>query len=88
MVGNADEWVEDWVDSPTGGCTDWASQTTLEVDDLSCFGGDGSSAGAQIPGALLRGGHSAYGGHGGVFSVYSLPPSHSDEPVLGFRCAR
>jgi hypothetical protein len=86
MVGNLDEWVADWVDLAVG-CTDWTSQTGIDGDDISCFGGDGSSALFNIPGALLRGGHWASGTDAGAFAGGSGLPSTASA-LVGFRCAR
>src|SRR5215470_19046108 len=51
MVGNAEEWVEDWVDQANG-CTNWSAGFG---SDLSCFGGPGLGF-SNLPGALVRGG--------------------------------
>ena len=100
MVGNASEWVADWVDRATvSSCTDWTSLTTvpnkIAGDDFSCFGGTGydpaisnSYLSYAIPAALLRGGSSHSGAGAGVFAVdarYDPSGRYSD---LGFRCAR
>jgi formylglycine-generating enzyme required for sulfatase activity len=88
MVGNVWEWVGDWGDLATGGCTDWTSQTGIAGGDISCVGGDGSSAFARIPGALFRGGDWGFGTGAGVFAVNGGTfPSNSGGNV-GFRCAR
>jgi formylglycine-generating enzyme required for sulfatase activity len=89
MVGNVDEWVADWADRADVGCTDWTTQTGIAGGDLSCFGGDGSSAGDNIPGALVRGGDWHYGTGAGVFAVFANhTPSASYITDIGFRCAR
>jgi formylglycine-generating enzyme required for sulfatase activity len=88
MVGNVDEWVADWADRANVGCTDWTSQSGIAGGDLSCFGGNGSDALSDIPGALFRGGNAFFGTAAGVFAVRADHfPSHS-EGVIGFRCAR
>jgi len=80
MVGNVNEWVADWVDR-AGMCTNWLG------GDASCFGGSGSGASNQIPGALMRGGDWNYV-FSGVFMVdATLAPSEAS-PIVGFRCAR
>ena len=91
MVGNVHEWVADWADRNNVGCTDWTTQTGIGGGDLSCFGGNGSGAFNQIPGALFRGGSFRDGALAGVFAVRSdFDPS--DGPfsgvIFGFRCAR
>jgi len=88
MVGNVWEWVADWADRNNVGCTDWTSQTGIAGGDLSCFGGNGSSSSARIPGALIRGGFWRDGTAAGVFAVRAhVSPSNSDFGI-GFRCAR
>jgi formylglycine-generating enzyme required for sulfatase activity len=86
MVGNVDEWVADWADLNTTGCTD---STTFfgfaGTGDQICFGGDGSP---KAPGALRRGGIWVSGAGAGVFSVNAaFGPAFSFLNV-GFRCAR
>jgi formylglycine-generating enzyme required for sulfatase activity len=88
MVGNVGEWVEDWADHNTAGCTDWTSQTGIAGGDASCFGGDGSGASHQIPGAVIRGGSWGDGVNAGVFAVVSAGVPSLSVPSLGFRCAR
>jgi hypothetical protein len=89
MVGNVAEWVADWADAADVGCTDWTTQTGLAGNDSSCFGGNGSFPAAQIPSALIRGGHWTIGTSAGVFAVSSTTdPSWSSSAVVGFRCAR
>jgi formylglycine-generating enzyme required for sulfatase activity len=86
MVGNVDEWVADWADRANG-CTDWTSQTSIAGGDFGCFGGNGSGASNQIPGALVRGGLFGDGTVAGVFSVdASFVPSFSFN-VITFWCA-
>jgi formylglycine-generating enzyme required for sulfatase activity len=90
MVGNVEEWVGDWVDLNSGGCTDWTTQgqTGISGSDLSCFGGNASAAPLQLPGALVRGGHWANGRFAGVFSVNATFLPSDRDPGHGFRCAR
>src|SRR5262249_57996819 len=88
MIGNVAEWVADWADRANVGCTDWTSQTGIAGRDLSCFGGNGSGAGNQIPGVRIRGGCWSDYPLTGVFAVdASLVPSDSNFRI-GFRCAR
>src|SRR5262249_48223635 len=85
MVGNVEEWVADWADLSTAGCTDATTAFGFPGGDQICFGGDGSS---RVPGALLRGGQHFNAGGAGVFAVRDgLEPSFSFF-VIGFRCAR
>ena len=88
MVGNVDEWVADWADRNNTGCTDWTTAVGLAGGDFSCFGGNGSGASNQVPGALIRGGDWGVVTFAGVFAVFAGgDPSLSDAPI-GFRCAR
>ncbi len=78
MVGNAHEWIADWLPI-AGEC----SQHWLN-DDVACLapGGDG------IPGALKRGGTFLGGASAGVFAlVGDYDPTFYDV-ASGFRCAR
>jgi hypothetical protein len=84
MVGNVEEWVADWADLNTTGCTDATTAFGFPGGDDICFGGDGSP---QVPGALLRGGHHFFGTGAGVFAVRPVTPALSHF-VIGFRCAR
>jgi len=88
MVGNVDEWVADWADRANVGCTDWTSQTGIAGGDFSCFGGDGSGASNQVPGALHRGGSWLGGTSAGVFAVSALQYPSVSRDEIGFRCAR
>jgi hypothetical protein len=84
MAGNVYEWVADWTERAAQ-CTNWPSDYG---DDVSCWGGNGTSG--QIPGAVARGGYFGIGGgsYAGIFDVYALdPPSFSVEGI-GFRCGR
>jgi hypothetical protein len=87
MVGNVEEWVADWADRARN-CTDWTSQTGIAGGDLSCFGGDGSIAVTQIPGALLRGGDFLEYTSAGVFAVNAVGRPSESSAATGFRCAR
>ena len=84
MVGNVAEWVADWGD-PAATCTDWTTSAGIPGNDLSCFGGAGSSS---LPGALLRGGSFAVGSGAGVFAVNSVNVPSASSDGIGFRCAR
>jgi formylglycine-generating enzyme required for sulfatase activity len=85
MVGNVDQWVADWADLNTSGCTDATTAFGFPGSDVVCFGGDGS---LRVPGALLRGGSFLFGTGAGVFAVGAgFVPSNSSVD-LGFRCAR
>jgi formylglycine-generating enzyme required for sulfatase activity len=95
MVGNLEEWVADWADRANrSGCTDWTSQTGIPGGDSSCFGGNGSDASTQIPGALIRGGSWLVSDSAaGVFAVDArFSPSMVSKidvfTTIGFRCAR
>ncbi|TMA80710.1 MAG: formylglycine-generating enzyme family protein [Deltaproteobacteria bacterium] len=88
MVGNVDEWVADWADRATVGCTDWTTQTGIAGGDFSCFGGNGSGGFNQIPGALFRGGNWFVGTSAGVFAVNAFNSPSGSGNVVGFRCAR
>jgi formylglycine-generating enzyme required for sulfatase activity len=78
MVGNADEWVADWVPRSTG-CDTWSSNP----DDQCLLG----AATTGDPGALVRGGSRSDGASAGPFTVHGGSPSTSDDS-FGFRCAR
>jgi formylglycine-generating enzyme required for sulfatase activity len=102
MIGNVWEWVGDWGDRANMGCTDWTTSAGIAGGDLSCVGGDGSSAPARLPGALIRGGGWSDGVGAGVFAVNGIGPSSAIILIgdggsggsggsvgsVGFRCAR
>ena len=80
--------MADWADQANAGGTDWTTQTGIAGGYFSCFGGSGSGAFYQIPGALLRGGGWSDGEGAGVLAVrFGDTPSFSFS-VIGFRCAR
>jgi len=84
MVGNVHEWVGDWGDLASSGCTNWSATFG---DDSSCVG-DGTATGATLPGALYRGGRWSSGTNAGVFAVAGDgSPSFAGE-ANGFRCGR
>jgi len=95
MVGNVDEWVADWSDLANN-CANWTTHTPvvgvpLAGNDVSCFGGDGSSSAngfGNLPGALVRGGSRFDGAGAGVFAVHSVFDPPSSNLSIGFRCAR
>jgi formylglycine-generating enzyme required for sulfatase activity len=85
MVGNVAEWVADWADVNTTGCTDSTTAFGFPGGDFVCFGGDGFP---HMPAALIRDGTFEFGTLAGVFAVNAASlPSNSGYP-LGFRCAR
>jgi formylglycine-generating enzyme required for sulfatase activity len=87
MVGNVNEWVEDWADRANN-CTDWTTSAGIPGGDSSCFGGPGGAGVSSLPGALFRGGDFADGASAGVFAVdAAIVPSNSND-ATGFRCAR
>jgi formylglycine-generating enzyme required for sulfatase activity len=88
MVGNVSEWVADWADRNNTACANWTTQTGIAGGDYSCFGGNGSGAFNQIPGALARGGTFFNGSAAGVFTLSSFSVPSVFEDVIGFRCAR
>ena len=80
MIGNALEWVADWVPLANGCNSSW-----FDGNDLACVGAPGTST---IPGALVRGGGFLDGERAGVFNVRGdFEPSFYDAGT-GFRCAR
>ena len=81
MVGNAAEWVADWVPASTA-CGGWGGFS----GDLMCL--SGASTTATGPGALLRGGAFDYGSLAGPLTVDGgVRPSVALDGI-GFRCAR
>jgi formylglycine-generating enzyme required for sulfatase activity len=86
MVGNLDEWVADWAERNTTGCTDATTEFGFTgTGDLMCFGGNGT---AKSPGPLLRGGAWTYGSSAGVFRVTAGNTPSLSSLFVGFRCAR
>jgi formylglycine-generating enzyme required for sulfatase activity len=80
MVGNVDEWVEDWMPASTA-CPGWGGFS----NDYMCLAG--ASTTATGPGALLRSGGFKDGALAGPLAVISHEPSNSFND-FGFRCAR
>ena len=82
MVGNAEEWVADWVAESPSSCPGWGSFS----DDSMCL--SGASTTSTGPGALVRGGHFASGTAAGTFAVIAIPRPFDFFGTLGFRGAR
>jgi formylglycine-generating enzyme required for sulfatase activity len=80
MVGNAAEWVADWVPLSTA-CPGWA---TFSNDDM-CLAG--ASTTARSPGALLRGGSFGNITASGPLAVRGTVGPNVAVSGLGFRCA-
>jgi hypothetical protein len=83
MIGNAEEWVADWVPVSTT-CPGWTFTTDKNGDDM-CLAGASTSSGA---GALKRGGYWSLGASAGVFAVDGTYLASEESFTLGFRCAR
>jgi formylglycine-generating enzyme required for sulfatase activity len=79
MVGNLDEWVEDWVPQST------TCVPSLFADDFNCLAGASTTSG---PGALIRGGDFVSGTLAGVFRLTAFEPPSDSDSLVGFRCAR
>jgi Sulfatase-modifying factor enzyme 1 len=79
MVGNAWEWVAEWVPLSTA-CPGWGTFS----DDFMCLAGASEISG---PGALRRGGIGSDPSVAGVFTVVSSRPQDVSS-IIGFRCAR
>ena len=79
MVGNAWEWVAEWVPLSTA-CPGWG----IFSDDFMCLAGASEISG---PGALRRGGIGSDPSVAGVFTVVSSRPQDTSS-IIGFRCAR
>lgn len=77
MVGNASEWVAEWLALPSR-CAEWPGIS----DDLMCL--TAVPEDPPAPGALIRGGDRRNGTAGGIFAVLGSPPTSRS----GFRCAR
>jgi hypothetical protein len=83
MVGNASEWVADWIPKADT-CDFWPAGFG---GDFSCLG-DVAAPTSNFPGALSRGGNFVNGSSAGPFAVDSqLAPSDSST-LAGFRGAR
>ena len=101
MVGNAAEWVSDWMQGTTKTSVDvLLNPTGNQIIDIPTYDTSGNlgtsydsdttsgvqqANGTDFPAAVYRGG--GFGG-GGVFNFNaSFPPSFFG-PAIGFRCAR
>jgi hypothetical protein len=81
MVGNANEWVADWVPLSSQ-CLGWGGFS----DDQMCFNGAQTSTSFPYPGALLRGGAYTFGTAAGPFAISDDDPKGFDSSfVHGFR---
>ncbi len=81
MVGNAWEWVAEWVPASTD-CPGWGTFS----DDTMCLAG--ASLTATGPGALIRGGGAAFTTEAGPLAIRADFPPSQVSPAFGFRCAR
>jgi len=80
MVGNAFEWVADWLQRATA-CPGWGTFS----DDLNCVGGASETSG---PAALMRGGLGSDPSVAGVFTVTSSQRPQDTSDIIGFRSVR
>jgi formylglycine-generating enzyme required for sulfatase activity len=95
MVGNAWEWVANWMQGPNGNGVAGAwdpdtifRSTTTYGRDLTYAINEAATESDAFPAALQRGGAWDDGTDAGVFALSAgFGPSHSSEDV-GFRCAR
>src|SRR5262245_22899315 len=78
MVGNAAEWVADWMPAAEECSLTWLA------GDTACLGGGAGG----IPAALKRGGTSLSGARAGVFAVTGDYAPDFTDFSSGFRCAR
>lgn len=85
MVGNVIELVADWADVASS-CTTW-SQVGLG-NNLSCFGGDGTTSDRRLPAAIVRGGTYNNLGSAGVLMIQAFVSPGTGNQYIGFRCAR
>ncbi len=91
MVGNAREWVADWVDldaGPVPNCTHWLNTAGDFGNDDSCVGGPGGPGRLSLPAALQRGGSYFDHSGAGVFAIRADSTPDMAEDGVGFRCAR
>jgi formylglycine-generating enzyme required for sulfatase activity len=79
MVGNAEEWVADWVPL-SGGCG-----SAMFSNDRNCLSGTSQPGGTA---AITRGGSETSGTQAGVFALNALVQPHQSSNTLGFRCGR
>jgi len=86
MVGNAEEWVADWMHlSESAACGSW---TAPFATDKNCFIGVETASLGYAPGALLRGGGRSDGVAAGVFAIDGARRVSQSGMNWGFRCAR
>jgi hypothetical protein len=83
MVGNADEWVADWVPRSSA-CSSWLASMS-PTGDYQCLAG---AATTGEPAALRRGGSAASGASAGPLAVIGSSALSVSLPSIGFRCAR
>jgi formylglycine-generating enzyme required for sulfatase activity len=83
MIGNAEEWVADWVPRSTNSGT-WSAGVS-PTGDLQ---GSGGAATTGEPGALLRGGGFNHNTTAGPFTVNAFNGPSYSVAYIGFRCAR
>jgi formylglycine-generating enzyme required for sulfatase activity len=94
-VGNAWEWVADWMQGNAN--NEWNPDRPSNTTTNALYGNDtmadinnaaGQGTGAGFPAALLRGGY--YGDSGsGVFALLAInAPSEQGDGGITFRCAR
>jgi formylglycine-generating enzyme required for sulfatase activity len=90
MVGNVDEWVEDWLQDNRD--VDGGSTSTPTYGNDGIFGIDEAPSDTdRFPTALLRGGSFFGGDFAGVFALAAgIAPSNviTTPPFVGFRCGR
>lgn len=81
MVGNAWEWVAEWVPASTD-CPGWGTFS----DDSMCLAG--ASTTATGPGALIRGGGAGFTTAAGPLAIRADFSPSAAGLAIGFRCAR
>lgn len=82
MVGNAIEWVADWVPR-SNSCGTWTG--AVSPGDLQCL--DGATTGGE-PAALARGGGYGSGGFAGPLWITAGSGQSATTDAGGFRCTR
>src|SRR5262245_37783493 len=83
MVGNANEWVADWVPQSTS-CATWSTGVS-PTGDFQCLAGADTTA---EPGALVRGGSYVGARSAGPLAVFGRYAPSALSDGFGFRCAR
>ncbi len=86
MVGNANEWVADWVPLSTVTWLGWKGG--FSNDAMGLADGPGAATTSDGPGALVRGGTWIEGVSAGVFAIDGGWNPSEPVPLIGFRCAR